>query len=83
MVSRFGQQAASGILALRANDGRNDVVPYAPGSGPGVWNPTPPAFLAPQSPQLATVVPWILDSPEQFRAPGPPKQTSKRWAQGL
>lgn len=75
-----GQQTAAGILALRADDGRNDVVPYTPGSGPGVWNPTPPALLPAQTPQLATVLPWTLDSPEQFRAPGPPKLTSKRWA---
>src|SRR6266542_2293834 len=30
-----GQQTASGILALRANDGRDAVVAYTPGSGPG------------------------------------------------
>src|SRR5215470_75038 len=36
-----GQQTAAGILALRANDGRDAVVPYTPGSGPGLWNPTP------------------------------------------
>ena len=75
-----GQQTAAGILALRADDGRNDVVPYTPGSDPGDWNPTPPALLPAQTPQLATVLPWLLDSPEQFRAPGPPKLTSKRWA---
>ena len=75
-----GQQTAAGILALRADDGRNDVVPYTPGSGPGVWNPTPPAFLPASTPQLATVLPWTLDSPEQFRASGPPNLTSKHWA---
>ncbi len=75
-----GQQTAAGILALRADDGRNDVVPYTPGSNPGDWNPTPPAFLPAQTPQLATVLPWLLDSPEQFRAPGPPRLSSKRWA---
>jgi hypothetical protein len=74
-----GQQAAAGILDLRADDGRTDVVPYMPGSGPGAWNPTPPASLPAQTPQLATVLPWTLDNPDQFRAPGPPKLTSKKW----
>ena len=36
--------------------------------------------LPASTPQLATVLPWTLDSPEQFRASGPPKLTSKRWA---
>src|SRR5439155_14993410 len=59
---------------------RNDVVPYTPGSGPGVWIPTTPGFLPAQTPQLATVLPRTLDSPDQFRAPGPPSLTSNRWA---
>ena len=38
---------AAGILALRANDHRYDVVPYTFGSGPGVYQATPPAFANP------------------------------------
>ena len=34
-----GQQAAAGILLFRANDGRDAVVPYVPGSGPGRLDP--------------------------------------------
>ena len=49
-----GQQAAAGILLFRANDGRDAVGPYVPGSGPGVWIPTPPGFLAAQAPEVAT-----------------------------
>jgi hypothetical protein len=52
-----GQQAAAGILLFRANDGRDAVVPYVPGSGPGVWIPTPPGFLAAQAPEVAYVRP--------------------------
>src|SRR6266566_1030726 len=40
-----GQRAASAILTKRAEDGRDASVIYTPGSGPGVWVPTPPAFL--------------------------------------
>jgi len=75
-----GQQAAAGILLFRAGDGRDAVVPYIPGSGPGVWNPTPPGFLAAQSPEVAQVLPFALKSPSQFRAEPPPDLTSDTWA---
>jgi hypothetical protein len=76
-----GQETAAGILAFRVNDRRTAMVPYTPGSGPGVWVPTPPGFLPAAAPQVAIVVPWTLAHPAQFRAPGPPDLTSKRWAQ--
>ncbi len=75
-----GQQSAAGILALRVNDRRTATVPYTPGSGPGVWIPTPPGFLPAAAPQFAIIVPWTLKHPAQFRAPGPPSLTSQRWA---
>ena len=74
-----GQQTAAGILALRANDGRDAIVPYTPGSGPGVWNPTPPPFLPAAAPEAAHVQPFALNSPSQFRAEPPPELTSKTW----
>ena len=73
-----GQQTASGILALRANDGRDAVVPYTPGTGPGVWMPTPPAFLPAAAPEAAHVQPFALNSPSQFRAEPPPERTGCR-----
>jgi len=75
-----GQQTASGILALRANDGRDAVVAYTPGSGPGVWIPTPPAGLPAAAPETAHVQPFALNSPSQFRAEPPPALTSDTWA---
>ena len=75
-----GQQAAAGILLFRANDGRDAVVPYMPGSGPGVWIPTPPAFLPAQAPEVAHVRPFTLESPSQFRAEPPPDLLSDTWA---
>ena len=74
-----GQQAAAGILLFRANDGRDAVVPYVPGSGPGVWIPTPPGFLAAQAPEVAHVRPFTLNSPSQFRAEEPPDLSSETW----
>jgi len=75
-----GQQTAAGILALRANDGRDATVAYAPGSGPGVWQPTPPGFLAAAAPEAAHVQPFALNGPSQFRVEPPPLLTSETWA---
>jgi hypothetical protein len=74
-----GQQAATGILSFRANDGRDAVVPYIPGSGPGVWIPTPPGFLPAQTPEAAYIQPFTLNSPSQFRAEPPPDLSSEAW----
>lgn len=74
-----GQQSAAGILLFRADDGRDAVVPYAPGSGPGIWNPTPPGLLAAQAPEVAHVRPFTLNSPSQFRAEPPPDLSSETW----
>ncbi len=74
-----GQQTAGGILALRASDGRDAIVPYTPGSGPGVWMPTPPGFLPAAAPEGAYVQPFTLNSPSQFRAEPPPELTSRTW----
>ena len=75
-----GQQVAAGVLLFRANDGRDAIVPYIPGSGPGVWIPTPPGFLAAQAPEVAYVRPFTLNSPSQFRAEPPPDLSSDTWA---
>jgi hypothetical protein len=75
-----GQQAAAGILLFRANDGRDAVVPYIPGSGPGVWIPTLPGFLPAQAPEVGYVRPFTMNSPSQFRAEPPPDLLSDTWA---
>src|SRR5262245_55996042 len=75
-----GQQTAAGILTLGANDGRDAVVPYTPGGGPGGWIPTPPGLLPANSPEVALVLPWTLKSPSQFRAEPLPDLTCETWA---
>ena len=67
----LGHTVAAAVIALRASDGSTAVVPYVPGSGPGVWIPTPPAFAPALLPQWRYVTPWTMTVPEQFR-PGPP-----------
>ena len=75
-----GQQAASAILIKRAEDGRDATVIYTPGSGPGVWVPTPPAFLAAQAPETPFVQPFALNYASQFRPDPPFSLTSEDWA---
>ncbi len=84
-----GQQAAAGIIALRANDGSfpTNPPPFTGGTGVGVWRPTPsyfpgppPAFSPALAPWLATVTPFTLKSPSQFRPVPPPPVGSNRYA---
>jgi hypothetical protein len=75
-----GQQAASAILIKRAEDGRDATVTYTPGSGPGIWVPTPPAFLAALAPETPFVQPFALNSASQFRPDPPFSLTSEDWA---
>jgi hypothetical protein len=70
-----GQQT----LISRANDGSNAVVTHAPGTSPGDWRPTPPAFAPAQTPQWPFVTPFALNSGSQFRPPAPPSLTSAQY----
>src|SRR5262249_16689456 len=75
----LGQFVAGDVLAWRATDHSGDTVIYTPGSGPGVWQPTPrpgpggtelPGLPA-ATPQWPKVTPFAMTSGDQFR-PGPP-----------
>ena len=76
----WGEFVANQILAARANDGSDAIVPPPGGSGPGVWVPTPPAFLPYLLPQWGFVAPFGMSSGSQFRPPGPPSLDSERYA---
>src|SRR6266536_3270042 len=67
----IGQAAAAAILALRGADGSTAPMPYTPGTGLGVWQPTPPGFLPANLPGWGNVTPFTLTSGSQFR-PDPP-----------
>jgi hypothetical protein len=76
----WGEFVANQILAARANDGSNAVVPPPGGSGPGLWVPTPPSFLPYLLPQWGFVVPFGMSSSSQFRPPGPPALDSQQYS---
>lgn len=72
----IGAEAAAGILALRANDGRSVVLPtYVPGTGPGQFR-----GLNPVNRNVPYIKPFALTSNTQFRAPAPPALTSAAYA---
>ena len=77
----IGEEAASRVLAARASDNRGDpeLDGYTPGSGPGVWSPTPPAFGDPQTPFLRFVTPFGYDDPARFRPHAPPALDSRTY----
>jgi hypothetical protein len=77
-----GEQVAAAVLALRANDGREqnptlaDLDPPAP--GPGVWQPNPSGPVL--GLRLPGIRPLALESPSQFRPDGPNPLTSQEYA---
>lgn len=76
-----GEAAANAVLAARIGDHRNDpeLEGYTPGSGPGVWIPTPPAFANPQTPFLQFVTPFGYGDPARFRPHAPPALNSRTY----
>ena len=69
------------MLAWRSTDGFTPPPPpFLGGTNPGQWRPTLPAFLPGAVPQFATMVPWSIESPSQFRPSGPPALGSARYA---
>jgi hypothetical protein len=79
----YGDLAAERVLRERANDGLTTPVgttsPYTPlPPGPGVWRRTPP-YAPPQTPWMANVRPFVLDSADQFLPAPPPSLQSQEW----
>jgi len=70
---RVGEEAAAAILTLRAGDGSAATpIPFVPGSNPGDYQLTPPAFAQPVFTHWPFVQPFALRSANQFRPPPPP-----------
>lgn len=76
----WGESVGEAVVAARANDGSADTVTYTPGTNPGEWIPTPPAFAPAAFPQWPHVTPFGLNSGSQFRPDGPPPLDSNEYA---
>ena len=81
----LGQAAANDIIALRTGDGLNNTAVPSYGSNgailPGQWQLQPGQKV--QTPWYATMRPFLLEEPNQFRAPPPPSLTSHTYARDL
>ena len=80
----WGQFVADSIWAWRLTDGINPPPPPFEGvlgivgspTAIGVWRPTPLLNAPGAGPQFATMTPWVLTRPSQFRLEPPPALTS-------
>jgi hypothetical protein len=71
-----GEQAATAILAMRADDGAGAAEAYRPQTAPGVYVPT----MIPAVTHWPQRRPWLMSSASQFRPGAPPALTSALWA---
>src|SRR5829696_5865923 len=75
-----GQEVAAAILAWRAGDRFDNVVPYVqPPPGPGVFEPVAPT--TPLEVKLTQVRPFTYSSNSEFRPDGPNPLTSTEYAE--
>ena len=80
----LGEAAAQDLIAFRAGDGLKAATPAYGGIGPilpGQWQLQPGQAV--QTPWLATMRPFLLEQPSQFRAEPPPALTSRQYAKDL
>jgi hypothetical protein len=75
----LGQQAAAGVIALRANDGSAMQESYRPHTSPGVYVPT----TVPVFSMTGATTPWVMTSGSQFRPVPPPALDSETWTRDL
>jgi membrane-associated phospholipid phosphatase len=84
----WGQSVADSIWAWRLTDGIAPAPPPFVGvlgivgspAAVGVWRPTPTANAFGAGPQFASMTPWVLLRPSQFRLPPPLALTSAEYA---
>jgi hypothetical protein len=84
----WGQSVADSIWAWRQTDGFTPPPPPFVGvlgivgstAAIGVWRPTPLVNASGAGPQFATMTPWVLERPSQFRLPPPNALASPEYA---
>jgi hypothetical protein len=82
-----GKNQAAAALAQRQGDGLDTAsldIPYTPpAAGPGVWQPTPPAFAPAVRAGQGKAKPFLLASGDQFDPDPPPSLGSRTYLRGL
>jgi hypothetical protein len=72
---RLGEEVAARVLGMRANDGNDTVNAFRPITQPGVYTET----MLTYGWQFADMLPFVMNSPSQFRPPPPIALTSDEW----
>src|SRR5260221_9911151 len=87
----WGQRVADASGGGRQSDGIGPAPPQCVGvlgiegtpAAMGVWRPTPLVFASGAGPQFASMTPWVLQRPSQFRLPPPLALNSSEYAADL
>jgi hypothetical protein len=80
----WGQTVADAIWNWRLTDGfLPPPPPFLGAAVTGVWRPTPLVFASGAGPQFASMTPWVLTRPSQFRLPPPLALDSAEYATEL
>lgn len=77
----LGDYIGNEFVIWRSSDHSDDMIGYIPGSDPGDWQPTPPAYAPAMLPNWAIVTPFAMMSNSQFRPAAPPDLTSAEYAE--
>jgi hypothetical protein len=77
---RVGAAAAAAMLVARDDDGFMAPFSFVIGSDPGDWRPLTPTALDPDA-WVGNLVPFLIESPSQFRSAGPNALTSAAYAE--
>jgi len=81
---RIGEAVALAMVRWRTGDGSGVTPPVpAPGTAPGQYRPTPPAFVAPVFTHWSGVRPFVLRSAEQFGVGPYPRLAGRTYATAL
>jgi len=75
----IGKQAATEIVALRADDGANAPESYRPHAIAGIYVPT----VIPVSSSYGGTKPWVMAKGSQFRPAPPPSLDSATWTKDV
>ena len=73
---RLGDEVAMKLIESRAGDGNDAVDAFRPVTAPGVYTETMPIYGW----KFATMRPFAMTSPAQFRPPPPIALASEKWA---
>ena len=81
--ANLGRQVAQAYIAARGKDGADGKATHMPATGPGQWQPTPPAHAPMGLPHWSDVTPYTVKSFADFEVKGPPALTSAAYAKDL